>query len=196
MRKVILFGEDYAHEVVLRTLLDRLAAEVNLPVEVDVRSATGGHGRVLRELKEFVGELRRGRVAIPDLFVVARDANCLGYAERVKELTDAVQDYQGLVVPAVPDPHVERWLLIDSQAFKAVLGQGCQAPDQKCDRDRYKHFLEAAVRAAGVDPLLDGVEFAEDILREMNLDRAGRADTSFNHLLRDLRAAFRRWQHT
>ena len=32
MRKVILFGEDYAHEVVLRTLLDRLAAEENLPV--------------------------------------------------------------------------------------------------------------------------------------------------------------------
>ena len=44
MRKVILFGEDYAHEVVLRTLLARLADEVNLPVEVNVRSATEGTG--------------------------------------------------------------------------------------------------------------------------------------------------------
>jgi hypothetical protein len=95
MRKVILFGEDYAHEVVLQKLLARLAAEVDLPVEVSVRSATGGHGRMLHELKEFVGELQRGRGALPDLFVVERDANCDGYSKRVKELRDAVKDYQG-----------------------------------------------------------------------------------------------------
>jgi hypothetical protein len=88
---------------------------------------------------------------------------------------------------------VERWLLLDSQAFKAVLHRGCDAPDQKCDRDRYKQLLDKAVRDAGVEPLLGGVEFAEDILRVMNLDRAGKSDASFAHLLRDLRAAFQRW---
>jgi hypothetical protein len=54
----------------------------------------------------------------------------------------------------VPDPHIERWLLLDSQAFKEVLHRGCSAPDQKCDRDRYKLLLDEAVRAAEVEPLL------------------------------------------
>ena len=35
------------------------------------------------------------------------------------------------VVLAVPDPHVERWLLLDGAAFKAAVGHGCDAPDQK-----------------------------------------------------------------
>jgi hypothetical protein len=191
MIKVIVFGEDYAHEVVLCTLLNRLAVECKVPVEVHVRSAAGGHGRMLQELKDYVRELKRGRASLPDLFVVARDANCEGYVKRVKEITDTVEGYEGLIVPAVPDPHVERWLLIDSHAFKKVLGQGCQAPDRKCDRDRYKQLLDGAVRKAGIEPLLGGVEFADDIITAMDLDRAGGEDKSFAHLLTDLRAAFR-----
>ena len=41
----------------------------------------------------------------------------------------------------VPNPHVERWLLLDGAAFKAAVGHGCDAPDQKCDRGRYKERL-------------------------------------------------------
>jgi hypothetical protein len=194
MRNVLVFGEDYGHEVVLRTLLDRLAADYRVPLRVQVRSAVGGHGRTIRELTAFLRELQRGQAALPNLFVVARDANCLGYAERIKEIDAAAGDYQGLLAKAVPDPHIERWLLIDPQAFRLALGRGCQAPDRKCDRDRYKMLLDAAVRAAGVEPLLGGLEFAEDILRAMNLNRAERADASFAHLLSDLRSAFQRWR--
>ncbi|HYT90345.1 MAG TPA: hypothetical protein VEL76_16680 [Gemmataceae bacterium] len=193
MPDVLIFGEDYAHEVVLRTLIQRLAVDYEVAVGLQVRSATGGHGRMLRELKAFIAELQRGRTRLPDLFIVARDANCLGYTARVKEITAALGGYEGLLVCAVPDPHVERWLLIDSQAFKEVLNHGCDPPDQKCDRDRYKMLLDAAVRAAGVDPLLGGVEFAEDLIQAMNLGRAERADKSFGHLLGDLRSAFQRW---
>lgn len=193
MRRVLLFGEDYAHEVVLQTLLERLAEEHALELEVHVRSARGGHGRMIQELKEFLDELRRGRDRMPDLFVVARDANCLGYSDRVKEIRTVAREYQGLLVFAVPDPHIERWLLLDPQAFKQVLGQGCQPPDQKCDRDRYKLLLERAVQATGVDPVLGGVEFAESLVRVLNLRRAEAADSSFGHLLRDLRKAFQGW---
>ncbi len=193
MTEVVIFGEDYAHEVVLRTLCERLAEEYEVDVQVRVRSATGGHARVLRELKRFAEELRHGRATLPDLFIVARDANCIGYTARVKEITAALEGYEGSLACAVPDPHIERWLLIDPQAFKQALDRGCNAPDQKCDRDRYKLFLDGAVRAAGVEPLLGGVEFAEDIIRAMNLSRAERADASFALLLRDLRKAFQRW---
>jgi hypothetical protein len=193
MPDVLLFGEDYAHEVVLRTLLDRMAAVHQITINVQVRSATRGHGHMINELKAFIRELQRGRARLPDLFLVARDANCLGYADRRNEINTAVEGYQGLVATAVPDPHIERWLLIDSHAFRDVLGHGCQAPDQKCDRDRYKRLLDTAVRAAGVEPLLGGVEFAEDIVRVMDLSRAERADTSFAHLLRDLRGVCQQW---
>lgn len=193
MSEVLLFGEDYGHEVYLRTLLNRLAAEYQVSLRVQVRSATRGHGHMLNELKAFLKELERGRAALPDLFVVARDANCLGYTECVKQIDVAAAGYQGLLARAVPDPHVERWLLIDPQAFRQVLGRGCKAPDQKCDRDRYKQLLDEAVRAARVEPLLGGLEFAEDIVNVMNLNRAERADASFAHLLRDLRSSFQRW---
>lgn len=194
MPNVLVFGEDYAHEVVLRTLLDRMAAQHQIVIDVQVRSATRGHGHMIDELKAFIKELQRGRAALPDLFLVARDANCLGYTDRVKEVTEVVAGFQGLLATAIPDPHIERWLLIDPSAFREVLGQGCQPPDQKCDRDRYKQVLNDAVRAAGVEPLLGGLEFAEDIVRVMDLSRAERVDSSFAHLLRDLRNACQQWK--
>src|SRR5207253_2372208 len=99
---VLAFGEDYAHEVILRTLMERMAAEEQIQVVIQIRSATGGHGRMLRELKQFLGELQRGRTALPDLFVVGRDANCRGYADCVKEIKGVVAGYEGLVALAVP----------------------------------------------------------------------------------------------
>ena len=86
MRNVLIFGEDCGHEVALRTLLDRLAAEYQVPLKVQVRSSVGGHGRTIGELTAFLSELQRDRAALPDLFVVARDANCLGCADRVSRL--------------------------------------------------------------------------------------------------------------
>ena len=50
------------------------------------------------------------------------------------------------VIYAIPDPHIERWLLLDSAAFKKVLDKGCSAPTQKCERGLYKRLLLQAVR--------------------------------------------------
>ena len=97
-------------------------------------------------------------------------------------------------VLAIPDPHVERWLLLDGAAFKAVFGRGCRAPDRKCDRDRYKRRLVEAIQAAGVEPILGGIEYAEDIIRHLDIDRAARADTSFRRFIDNLRTELQRWQ--
>ncbi len=48
------------------------------------------------------------------------------------------------------------------EAFKAVLGRGSKAPDAKCEKQRYRQLLAQAVLEAGVQPLLGGVEYAED----------------------------------
>ncbi|WP_242529144.1 DUF4276 family protein [Methylacidimicrobium sp. B4] len=90
---------------------------------------------------------------------------------------------------AIPDPHVERWLLLDGEAFKKVLGKGCQTPDQKCDRGRYKDALNRAISDAGKTPLISSIEWARDIIDKMDLARAAGADPSLKRFLDDLRKA-------
>ena len=126
------------------------------------------------------------------MIVVATDANCQGFGERVRQV--APRDAPAPIVHAVPDPHVERWLLLDGAAFKAVFGQGCKAPDRKCNRNQYKDRLIAAIRAAGSIPLLGGIEHAADIIREMDIDRAASADASLRSFVNDLRATFQSWK--
>jgi len=81
--------------------------------------------------------------------------------------------------------------LLDGAAFKLVLGYGCRAPDRKCARDRYKQALVEAILEADITPSLGGIEFAEDIIRAMDLDLAASADPSLRHFLDNLRSALR-----
>ncbi len=129
---------------------------------------------------------------IPDLIIAATDANCSGLNERAREI--AGPDAPAPMISAVPDPHVERWLLLDGAAFKAVFGRGCDAPDRKCDRDLYKRRLVEAIRATGIMPSLGGIEFAEDIVRQMDMERAMRLDRSFRRFIDDLRGTLKHWQ--
>ena len=98
------------------------------------------------------------------------------------------------MILAIPDPHIERWLLLDGAAFKAVFGKGCDAPDQKCDRGRYKQRLIEAIYATGTIPRLGGIEYAEDIVEQININRAVRVDRSFRRFVADLRNTFQGWQ--
>ncbi|MCO5760252.1 MAG: DUF4276 family protein [Chromatiaceae bacterium] len=188
-RFIAAFVEDFAHRQVIGALIRRLAAEIGLEIQIDWRNARRGHGQVVKEVKEYLRDIDR-QGTLPDLIVIGTDANCKGLTERSRDIP--VSDSQVPVVLAIPDPHVERWLLLDGAAFKAALGQGCRAPDQKCARDRYKEALIKAVMAAGVVPSLGGIEFADDILAAMDLERAARADPSLQRFLDDLRQALRR----
>ena len=113
----------------------------------------------MRDLKRQ-GDLR------PDLIVVATDANCKGLNERMREISG--REEPAPMILAIPDPHIERWLLLDGAAFKTVFGKGCDAPDQKCDRNRYKQRLIEAIHATGTIPILGGIEYAEDIVQQIN----------------------------
>ena len=193
MREVALFGEDRAHQLVVGALLRRLAEEHRVEVSLVWRQAYGGHGRMKHELNDYLRALRQQREPLPDLIVAATDANCKGLNARTREIADP-NPRTPPVVLAIPDPHIERWLLLDGAAFKAVFDQGCRAPDRKCDRDRYKRLLVEAIRAAGTIPGLGGIEYAEDIMQHMDIDRAARADVSFRRFIDNLRAELQRWQ--
>ncbi|WP_051340713.1 hypothetical protein [Azospirillum halopraeferens] len=194
MRRIFLFVEDSAHLRVLTAFLDRLARDHGVSIACTPYNVRHGHPAVARELRQFVRDLRRGTQDLPDLLVVATDGNCKGYAARRDELSAIVEPVAETVVFAIPDPHVERWLLLDSQAFRTVAGKGCDAPDRKCERSRYKKQLMDSFRAADLRPSLGGTELAGDIVDAMDLDRVKMLDASLGRFLTDLSRRFRDWK--
>ena len=192
MREIALFVEDEGHQAVIGALVQRLAGEYNILVHLDWRSAVRGHGRVVQELHNYLRDMRGQGDPFPDLIIVATDANCKKWKERVKELGN--QNAPAPMIFAVPNPHIERWLLLDSAAFKAVFGKGCDAPDQKCERDLYKQRLIKAIRDTGIMPSLSGIQYARDIVQHMDIDRAKRADRSFQRFVDDLLREFQCWK--
>lgn len=193
MREIAVFVEDFAHEQVLKALVPRIASERDLTIRLLWRNARRGHGAVVNELKQLLRDLQRGRGPLPDLVIAATDGNCKGFAARRSEIVSLTDRVSLRTVCAIPDPHIERWLMLDSAAFRDALGVGCDAPDQKCERDRYKQLLRSSIRKAGITPSLGGIEFAEDIITRMDIDRSAAVDASFGHFVSDLRAIFREW---
>ncbi len=195
MHEIAAFVEDHAHQEFLQALLNRLSREQGVEIRIDWRNARRGYGAVIKELKQYMRDLYRGRGGSPDMVLVATDANCKGLNQRLKEIVGVTSKFhQAFVICAIPDPHIERWMLLDSAAFKSVFGRGCQAPDQKCEKARYKKMLIENIREAGVTPSLGGIEFAKDIAENMDLDHAARKDHSLGQFLQNITGIFTRWQ--
>lgn len=191
---IALFLEDLAQERLITALVLRMATESGLAVVCRVSNARGGHGRVLSELTRYLHDIEKGReTGIPDIFIVAIDANCKGFNTRKKEIQAAIpESFTGITVYAIPNPHIERWMLLDSATFKTALGKGCSAPKQKCDKDRYKMLLANAVQEAGLMPILGGLEHADAIVENMDINAAMKTDKSFKHFIDQLRNQFNR----
>ena len=192
MREIVLFVEDFAHRQVIGALVQRLAGDFDLDLRLHWRNATRGYGQVVREFNAYLRDLERHGDPKPDLIIVATDANCKGMNARIRDFGESAAPIP--IIHAVPDPHIERWLLLDGAAFKAVFGRGCDAPDQKCNRDRYKQRLVQAIFAAGITPNLGGMEFAEEVVLQMDIGRTEQADGSFRRFVGSLRSVFRGWQ--
>jgi len=191
---VDLFVEDRAHEALLVPLLGRIASEEGMAVLPRVRSARGGHGRALDELKLYQKLVSKDATGTtpPDLLVVGIDGNCSTFTKAKQGVQAAVQElFAHRLVVACPDPHVERWYLADPDSFQAVVGQRPTVGKKKCVRDHYKDALAKAVRQAGHPPTLGGIEFAPDLVAAMNLYRAGRNVRSFRAFVDDLRGKLR-----
>jgi hypothetical protein len=175
MPSVDLFAEDQAHELFISALVKRLFAEEQCRFELHVRSAVGGHGRAITELRNYQRAIAKGAfgLARPDLVVVAIDANCRGLVDARNEVLGAIDaTAAGEALPACPDPHIERWFFADPEAFHRVVGVRQSLGRRKCERDRYKKMLREAVLRADHVPTLDGLEFANDVVREMDLYQA------------------------
>jgi len=196
MPSVILLAEDEFHELFLQALINRLSEEYGIHLSQHTYSARGGLPKMHHELGEFLRDLRNNHAATPDGILVATDANCSGYVDRRNLISNEVRrfpEFAHLMIYAIPDPHIERWMMVDPQAFRTVFGRGCTLPAKKCLKGLYKTLLsDQIVHAAGVRPPLGGREFAADIVASMDLPRAGANEPSLGHAIRDLRALFNR----
>ncbi len=191
---VDLFVEDRAHEELIGAIVRRIARDENRDIHLRVRAARGGYPRVLNELDLYQKMVLRGlaTMSLPDVLVVAADANCLGLAAKKKAIRQRLKkNFRDRTVLAVPDPHVERWYLSDRQAFKQVVGLQPPAERRKCERDRYKKILAQAVRDGGHPAILGGIEFAKELADSMDFYRAGRAEPSLKQFVSDAISAFR-----
>jgi hypothetical protein len=197
MPEVILFCEDSFHEKFVGALLKRFEFETQAGVTSTFLSSQGGLPRMHSEFKDFLRDLERDRQRLPDSVIVVLDANCKGYNERKGLMDNSLTHYpqfHQLVSYAIPDPHIERWMLVDAKAFQKVFGRGCTLPAVKCAKDEYKRLLRAEIRKSGIEAPLGGEEFAEDIVMGMDLRQAEINEASFGLFLRSLKSLLNAWK--
>lgn len=195
MYKLVLFCEDSGHEAVIKAMISKMV--VDKSVQVIPLSNRGGKGKALTELERYLKQVKKNLVLKPDAIVTAIDANCKGYHEKKREIDEKIPVGLSSVIPiihAIPDPHVERWLLLDSHAFKQVFGKGCNAPDQKCEKARYKNLLREAIKLSGGTPLLGGMEYAEEIINNMDLENVKKYDESMKRFIEEIQVIFKGWR--
>ena len=128
--KTSVFVEDAAHASFVVGVLERVALTLGVSIDVNVRNAVGGHGAVVGSLRRYVRDVARGRDTFAEVLVVAIDGNCQG-SHRVKRAIREVAQrevYAGLVVCAVPNPHIELWYLLDGIAVNTVIVVGGASP--------------------------------------------------------------------
>ncbi|MCU1370207.1 MAG: hypothetical protein JWO77_1401 [Ilumatobacteraceae bacterium] len=131
-----------------------------------------------------------GVTDLPDILLVAIDTDCHGGKQTKDDVSGAIGHFPGLVV-ATPDPEVERWLMLDREAFAAVVGTDPGSVEHTCDEGHFKKQLADALVEAGALSLLGGFEYADEIAETMNLFRSGKIDGCFRIFCSDLRAAIR-----
>jgi len=196
------FLEDIAQERFMIALVERIIKEERFHDSVchDVRNASGGRGGVLKELKKYFQNVKKltGSASSCDLVIVAIDGNCGTYSkmqQNIMKRKDVIK-YQGEVICAVPDPHIERWYLIDGHALRIVIGASDFAicPSYKCEKDRYKNAIIDYLSRNDIKPIFGGAEYGEDIIKIVDLEKLQREDGGFNSFINDLRGFLRRHQ--
>jgi len=171
---IVYFVEDIAHEGIIKALVEKVAREKSIDVKNlthDFRSSRGG-SKFIKAFESFLEDVEKAGFSDADFLVVVKDGNCKGYTECIKRLQKKIKEGHPLrdrVVYAVPNPHIERWYVMDQRAFKkgVGLGKAPNLPPYKCEKDYYKRVIRQALESANIKSLLGGVEFAERIVDEV-----------------------------
>jgi hypothetical protein len=178
--RVAFFLEDSAQESFIPPLFLRLADEGGFGLhQFDIRILCSRGGGSLEAYTKFLLEAARFPHLTADLLVVGSDANCKGFVERRNQIQKSSDhSVYPAILTAIPDPHIERWFLLDLPALSRVAKTKLAGapPAYKCDKNRYKTVLREVFRGSDVTPLLGGVEYGPELARTMDLYTAAKLD--------------------
>ena len=106
-----------------------------------------------------------------------------------------IERYEGVVLTAEPDPHIEAWYLADARYVQELLrsSERPATPRARCKKDEYKNQLRAIVQSSGDPAPLGGVEYGQEIAEGMDLYQAGRDVRSFGQFVDEARALLRQY---
>ena len=188
MTDLLLFAEDLGHAAFVEPLLRRVGQECEREVQIRTRTARGGRPFLISELRQFVKEYPRLHQATADVLVVVTDANCHGsskWRKQVEDICEPLRRHTNVQLAVlIPDPHIEKWMLVDGHAFAEVFGKGCSAPPEQCERDFYKQMLITEMAKNGIDAQFGGMEWADAIVAALDYSRV---DESLLAGIRELR---------
>ncbi|MBC7367083.1 MAG: hypothetical protein H7343_09775 [Undibacterium sp.] len=192
-KQIFFFLEDAAQEAIMPPLFARMVRDAGIGVdrfEFRVLSARGGDS--IRAFEQFLIEIVGSSHLAPSALVVGSDGNCKGHLVRRQQLQAIADAHPSTsnVITAVPDPHVERWYMLDPAALAKVVGCSvvAAAPAYKCAKDHYKQLLRDAFRGSGVTPLLGGAEYGPEFADALNLYAAGKADAGLGDYIAQVKA--------
>lgn len=193
--KIIFFLEDIAQEVFIRALVERLIRDEGKnksDYELHVLSSRGGSS--IRAYKDFLKQAKKQKHLDADVLIVGSDGNCNGFLKRKQQLLAASKSIPyPEVITAVPDPHIERWYLLDDRALASVTGMPVRAvsPNVKCNKNLYKNLLKQAFTEQGLFPPLGGAEYGSLIAESIDLYAAGTLDHSLHDFVDQVRSWLR-----
>lgn len=190
MIKIIYFLEDSMQKDFILSLVNRVAREESVEIINDVKYASRG-SESKKQFWKFVRYLKKSGLQDFDLLIVAIDGNCKGHMEREKEIIKGIKDIDDKLICCIPDPHIERWYLLDLHALKTAVATELevQQPPMKCEKDYYKKILGNELKK--VSSLLGGAEYAEKVVENLNFQILEENDKGFKRFIDGLRRHFR-----
>ncbi len=140
------------------------------------------------ELRRFLqGHTQVGSV-IFDVLIIVQDADSNSEAEVRNEVHLHINHvgYPSETIVAAPEPYIEAWYLADPVSIQTTTGSQdlIQNPQGSSDKDIYKRELSRAFPYAP----LGGIEYADEIVANMDLYRAGQNVSSLNHFIAEVRS--------
>ena len=187
--------EDKAHAEFIPPLLRRLADEQGIAIDEREPIPMGGAGRTVAGLRRLLADIRADREPRPDVVIVGVDADCGPQGERARQVSRAceLEGYEGAVIVAEPDPHIEIWYLADPAYVQRLLAipDRPRTPRVRCRRQEYKDRLRETVRASGAPTPFGGVEYGPEIAEGMDLYQAGREVPSLRRFIDEVRDCLR-----
>jgi hypothetical protein len=187
-----LFAEDRAQEAIGTAIIQCVFSDRHTGVDVAVKSASGGFGRMLTELGSYAKIIKRVG-GLPDLLVVLIDEDGQGTKNRRDMVTAQLAEHEvPHLVVGIPSPRIEDWYLLDprsvANALEVEVGQ-VEALRTALDSKRAVRELVSTANALQLVGDLEVSEFASEIVADTNCPAAVAADKALNMFIDDLGAA-------